>query len=417
MKRLVKPSVVNGTVIAPASKSVAQRAIALASMAKGKSEIIFPGNSDDVIAAINVCRELGADIKELNDRLVVKGDITAPAKTLNCGESGLGIRMFSCIAATLNQPVTLTGHGSLATRPMAVVEQSIRAMGASCSTQNGRVPITVCGPITGGLAQVDGSVSSQVLTGMLMASPLAKADTTILVENLQSKPYIDLTIETMNSFGVNVENTDYSEFRIQGNQSYSPSKLIVEGDWSGAAFLLVAGAIAGNVRLENLNPMSKQADKAIIEALLWAGAGVSIHFEHIEVSKKELNPFHFDATHCPDLFPPLVALAAHCKGESRILGVSRLRVKESDRATTLQQEFAKLGVRIDIKGELMRIFGGKVNSGMVLSHGDHRITMACAVAALAADGDIEIEGTEAVGKSYPEFFKDLMTIISEDYNQ
>ncbi|MDX9847971.1 MAG: 3-phosphoshikimate 1-carboxyvinyltransferase [Tenuifilaceae bacterium] len=417
MKRLVKPSVVNGTVRAPASKSVAQRAIALASIAKGNSEIIFPGNSDDVIAAIKVCRELGADIKELNDRLVIKGDITAPAKTLNCGESGLGIRMFSCIAATLNQPVTLTGHGSLATRPMGIVEQSIRAMGASCSTQNGRVPITVCGPITGGLAQVDGSVSSQVLTGMLMASPLAKADTTILVENLQSKPYIDLTIETMKAFGVNVENLDYKKFHISGNQNYSPATFTVEGDWSGAAFLLVAGAVAGKVRVDNLLPMSKQADRAIIQALMWAGARISIQKDFIEVSKHELNAFHFDATHCPDLFPPLVALAAHCKGESRILGVSRLRVKESDRATTLQQEFAKLGVRIDIEGELMRIFGGKVNSGMVLSHGDHRITMACAVAALAADGDIEIEGTEAVGKSYPEFFKDLMTIISEDYNQ
>lgn len=412
MKRLVKPSVVNGTLRAPASKSVAQRAIALASMAKGQSEIIFPGNSDDVIAAINVCRELGTDIKELNDRLVIKGDITAPSKTLNCGESGLGIRMFSCIAATLNQPVTLTGHGSLATRPMAIVEQSIRAMGASCSTQNGRVPITVCGPITGGLSKVDGSLSSQVLTGMLMAAPLAKADTTIQVENLQSKPYIDLTIETMNAFGVNVENLDYKKFHISGNQNYSPATFTVEGDWSGAAFLLVAGAVAGKVRVDNLLPMSKQADRAIIQALMWAGARISIQENFIEASKHELNAFHFDATHCPDLFPPLVALAANCEGESRILGVSRLRVKESDRAATLQQEFAKLGVKISIEGELMKIYGGKVKSGKVQSHGDHRIAMACAVAALAADGEVEIAGAEAVGKSYPEFFEDLFAVCN-----
>ena len=410
MKRLVKPSAVDGTVRAPASKSVAQRALALASMASGKSEIAFAGNSDDVIAAIRVCRDLGADIQERENMLIVNGGVTVPAQTLSCGESGLGIRMFSCIAATLNQPVTLTGHGSLATRPMGIVEQSVRAMGAHCSTQNGLVPITVCGPITGGLAQVDGSLSSQVLTGMLMAAPLAKADTIIMVENLQSKPYIDLTLEVMKAFGIEVGNNDYREFSIKGNQTYTPTTFNVEGDWSGAAFLLVAGAIAGSIRVENLNPMSKQADRAIIEALLWAGAGVSIHFDYIEVSRKKLNPFHFDATHCPDLFPPLVALAAHCKGESRILGVSRLRVKESDRAATLKQEFAKLGIRIELEGELMRIFGGDVKGGEVQSHGDHRIAMACAVAALAADSDIEIEGAEAVEKSYPAFFEDLIVV-------
>jgi 3-phosphoshikimate 1-carboxyvinyltransferase len=408
MKKLVKPSAVNGTVKAPASKSVAQRAIALAALAKGISEIHHCGSSDDVKAAINVCRQLGANIQEFPDRLVIEGGISAPSQPLHCGESGLGIRMFSGIAATLNKPVVLTGSGTLATRPMSIVEQSIKALGAECETSNGLVPITVCGPIKGGVAQVDGSLSSQVLTGMLMAAPLANADTKIIVNNLQSTPYIDLTIETMKAFGVEVENIDYKEFRLKGNQSYSPAKYTVEGDWSGAAFLLVAGAIAGNIRVENLLPMSKQSDRRIIEALMWAGARVSIQEKFIEVCKHELNPFHFDATHCPDLFPPLVALAAHCEGESRILGVSRLRVKESDRAATLQQEFSKLGIKIEVEGELMRVFGGTVTAGSVTSHGDHRIAMACAVAALAGTGDVEIDEAEAVGKSYPEFFEDLL---------
>lgn len=410
MKRLVKPSEVSGSVIAPASKSVAQRAIALACMAKGRSEVVFPGISDDVNAAIGVCRDLGAVIKELSDRLLITGGIKQPSHPLNCGESGLGIRMFSCIAATFQQPVILNGGGTLAKRPMVIVEQSIKALGADCKTQNGFIPITVKGPIKGGVAKVDGSLSSQVLTGMLMAAPLAMADTTILVENLQSKPYIDLTIDTMKAFGVEVDNLDYKEFRIKGNQSYSPTTFTVEGDWSGAAFMLVAGAIAGKVRVDNILPMSKQADRSIIQALMWAGAKVSIQENFIEASKHELNAFHFDATQCPDLFPPLVALAAHCEGESRILGVSRLRVKESDRAATLQQEFAKMGVKISIEGELMRVFGGNVRGALVQSHGDHRIAMACAVAALAADGDIEIEGAECVGKSYPEFFDDLASV-------
>jgi 3-phosphoshikimate 1-carboxyvinyltransferase len=184
----------------------------------------------------------------------------------------------------------------------------------------------------------------------------------------------------------------------------------VEGDWSGAAFLLVAGAIAGRVRVENLKPMSKQADRAILEVLFNVGAKVSIFDKAIEVRKHELNAFHFDATHCPDLFPPLVALASHCKGESRILGVSRLRLKESDRAVTLQQEFSKLGVDITIEGELMRIKGGEVKGGGVQSHGDHRIAMACAIASLASAGDIEIENAEAVDKSYPKFFEDLNAV-------
>jgi 3-phosphoshikimate 1-carboxyvinyltransferase len=411
MRKLVKPSEVRGNVDAPASKSVAQRAIALAALAEGESEILNTGHSADVLAAIKVCRELGATVTELADRLVIQGGIKAPINPLNCGESGLGIRMFSCIAATLSQEVVLTGEGTLATRPMGIVEQSIKAIGAHCNTHNGSIPITVKGPIKGGTAKVDGSMSSQVLTGLLMAAPLAYADTVIQVNNLQSKPYIDLTIDTMKDFGIEVDNNNYKEFRIKGNQHYKSTKFAVEGDWSGAAFLLVAGAIAGKVRVDNLLPMSKQADRAIIEALIWAGAKLSIQENFIEVSKHELHAFHFDATQCPDLFPPLVALAAHCEGETRILGVSRLRVKESDRALTLQQEFAKLGVEIVIEGELMKIFGGMVKGGVVQSHGDHRIAMACAVAALGSVGDIEIDNAESVEKSYPHFFDDLAGIL------
>ncbi len=410
MKRLVKPSQVKGNITAPASKSVAQRAIALALLANGTSEIINHGTSDDVKAAIAVCNNFGANISGLDNRLEIKGGITHPNKPICCGESGLGIRMFSVIAATLNQPVILTGVGTLPSRPMKVVEESIKALGASCKTRNGFMPIEVTGPLKGGIARVDGSLSSQVLTGMLMASPLAKSDTTILVDNLQSKPYIDLTIEVMKTFGVEVQNIDYKEFRIKGNQMYTPANFTVKGDWSGAAFLLVAGAIAGSIKVENLNPTSKQADRAIIEALMWAGAKVSIQEQFIEVSKHKLNAFHFDATHCPDLFPPLVALAAHCKGESRILGVSRLYAKESDRAKTLQQEFKKLGIKIEIEGELMRVFGGSVNGGSITSHGDHRIAMACAVAALTANGDVDIDGAECVEKSYPKFFDDLVAV-------
>lgn len=411
MKRSIKPSKVDGMVVAPPSKSVAQRAIAIASMAIGQSEILLPGKSDDVLAAINVCKALGANIDNRNDGLTISGGISLPKIPLNCGESGLGVRMFSAIAASLDGEITLTGHGSLLSRPMNIIENSLGPLCELCKTNFGNLPIKVKGPLKGGVIDIDGSISSQVLTGILIASPYAKNNTTIKVDYLQSRPYIDVTIDVMKSFGVDVENKDYSEFTIKTGQKYQPRKYTVEGDWSGAAFLLVAGAIAGKVKVENLNLKSFQADKAIINALIYAGARVSMHYAHIEVTNDKLHGFDFDATNCPDLFPPLVALASQCQGESRFLGVSRLRVKESDRAATLMDEFRKLGIEITVEGELMIVKGGKVHSALVTSHGDHRIAMATAVAALNADGVVEIDGAESVKKSYPAFFEDLESLI------
>ncbi|NOU19697.1 MAG: 3-phosphoshikimate 1-carboxyvinyltransferase [Bacteroidales bacterium] len=407
MKKSIKPATVNGTITAPPSKSLAQRAIALASMSIGQSEIISVGNSDDVIAATEVCKALGAKIDVKADSLLISGGLSLPIIPLNLGESGLSVRMFSAIAATLDGEVVLTGRGSLRDRPMNIVENSLNPLCEYCRTNNGKLPITVKGPLKGGKVTIDGSISSQVLTGILMASPYAKKDVVINVENLQSRPYIDITIGMMKYFGVDVENKDYKEFKIKSGQLYQPRSYRVEGDWSGASFLLVAAAIAGKVRVENLQISSSQADKAIINALIYAGAKISMNDNHMEVSKHQLNGFHFDATHCPDLFPPLVALASHCIGESRILGVSRLRVKESDRAATLLEEFSKMGIELKVEGELMIIKGGKPQSAKVCSHRDHRITMATATAALAGEGIIEIDGIESVNKSYPDFFVDL----------
>ncbi len=410
MRSIVKPSSVNGTVVAPASKSVAQRAIAIASVSKGKSVITNIGDCDDVLAAINVCRQLGATIHREGRTLTVEGGIRPPAEPLLCGESGLGIRMFTGIASSLKEPVVLTGSGSLTKRPMSVIEQAYTQLGVSAQTTNGLLPISVNGPIVGGVANIDGSLGSQVLSGMLIASVFAQNETTIHVDNLQSKHYIDITIDVMKQFGVDVNNDDYQRFIIPAGQTYKPATVNVEGDWSGAAFMLAAGAIAGKVAVENVSPRSKQPDMAIINALMWIGANVSIRENSVEVSHNELQSFHFDATHCPDLFPPLVALAAHCEGESRILGVSRLKAKESDRAKTLQDEFAKLGIDIKIHGELMLVTGGKVKSATVNSHSDHRIAMACAIAALKAEGEVIIEGAECVAKSYPEFFANLASL-------
>jgi 3-phosphoshikimate 1-carboxyvinyltransferase len=404
------PSAVNGQVQAPASKSVAQRAIAIASLAKGTSEIYNIGNSDDVQSAIMVCKALGAEIEEEGTNLTVKGGIKTPSGPLNCGESGLGIRMFSALAAILNEPVTLTGEGSLKERPMKMIEESLQAANVQCEIQNGLVPVVVKGPFKGGTVEIDGSVSSQVLTGLLIAAPHALFPVTFRVGDLKSRPYVDITTRMMRDFGVVVENKDFKEFVVPAPQKYISKSYSVEGDWSGAAFLLVAGAIAGEVTVTNLDFQSAQADKAILTALKNSGAQLLVEKDRITVKKSQLKAFRFDATHCPDLFPPLVVLAAACDGISQIRGVSRLRGKESDRATSLQQEFGKLGLYISLEGDNMLIKGNSLNGGMVFSHNDHRIAMACAVAGLIASESVIIDKAEAVNKSYPEFFEDLRRI-------
>lgn len=410
MQYIAHPSGIKGRLRAPSSKSVAQRAIAVASMASGRSVIDFPGNCDDVLAAINVCRTLGVKIEQHEQSLIIDGGISLPAQPLHCGESGLGIRMFSGVAATFGEEVILTGSGSLMNRPMHMIETTLAAVGVSCRSSGGRLPLFIKGPVRGGTATIDGSQSSQALTGLLIASPKAEKDVTILVNDLKSKEYIDITIRVMRSFGVEVTNNDYAAFIIRAGQAYRPSHFTVEGDWSGAAFLLVAGAIAGSIAVDNLDRHSTQPDRKILEALCDAGANIKQAEGSVEITRGQaLRGFVFDATHCPDLFPPLAALAANCTGISRIFGVSRLKNKESDRATTLMDTFGKLGLDISLDGDAMVITGGPIQGANIHSHSDHRIAMAGAVAALNARSKVIIDHAEAINKSYPAFFTDLET--------
>ena len=249
-----------------------------------------------------------------------------------------------------------------------------------------------------------------MLTGFLIALPLAKHDTILHVKDLKSKPYIDMTIGIMDDFGVLVEHDNYQEFRVRSGQKYTPRAYTIEGDWSGAAFLLVAGALGGDVRVNNLAAESNQADVAILQAIKDAGAVVSTEQNSVSVEKMELNAFSFDATECPDLFPPLVALAAHCDGNSIITGVSLLKHKESDRAAVLKKEFAKLGTEIELDGDIMVVKGGTLKGGKMHANNDHRIAMAGACAAILAKEPVEIENPECIAKSYPGFYDDFNEI-------
>ncbi len=424
MKVTIQPSGLRGSVRAPASKSSMQRACAAALLHQGETVLHHPGHSQDDLAAKAVIRALGADVQETNGDLHIRSagypaSLPESAEEIDCGESGLGIRMFTPLAALAEKRLTITGRGSLRYRPMDYFDTWLPRLGVTVSSRGGKLPLTVEGPLRPADIEVDGSLSSQFLTGLLLAYSAAAAENvTIRVRDLRSRPYIDLTLDVMQRFGMRMpQNENYQAFHFEKNTGENPSPgkgrvdYTVESDWSGAAFLLVAGAIAGPLKVTGLDLLSKQADKAIVEVLMSAHAGIAMEAKGIHIHPGGMNGFTFDATDCPDLFPPLVALAAYCRGETVIGGVSRLIHKESNRALSLQEEFRKMGLPVVIEEDKMIISGGRGLTGArVHSHHDHRIAMACAVAALGATGETIIEEAGAVRKSYPDFFQDLKSL-------
>jgi 3-phosphoshikimate 1-carboxyvinyltransferase len=431
MIAIVYPSKLQGDQVAPASKSSMQRACAAALLHQGKTIIHNPGHSNDDLAALEVIQKLGAIVEvdklvsneiEQSTVRVSSNGVKPIGPEMNCGESGLGIRMFTPIAALSNQSITIQGEGSLVKRPMHFFDEIFPSLGIQINSNKGYLPIQIKGPLQPASITVDGSLSSQFLTGLLMAyAATDNYDVEIKVLDLKSKPYIDLTLAVLNAFGWNVKHTNYESFHFSHHSPLNPViEYTVEGDWSGAAFLLVAGAIAGPIKVKGLQLNSTQADKKIMSALISAHASITIHADGIILgpntdpeknSIEALTAFTFDATDCPDLFPPLVALASVCNGVTEIKGVSRLAHKESDRGITLQTEFAKMGIRIDLEGDAMKIYGGAgIQSATVFSQHDHRIAMACGVAALCANGPIAITEAEAINKSYTDFYTHLQQL-------
>jgi 3-phosphoshikimate 1-carboxyvinyltransferase len=427
MRATVYPNTLRGEQVAPASKSSMQRACAAALLHRGTTRILNPGHSNDDLAAIDVIQKLGAIVKtedaskeKINSTSIIvhSNGVQPIGDTMNCGESGLGIRMFTPIAALSDQSITVEGIGSLLKRPMHFFDTIFPKLGIEIQSQAGYLPIQIKGPLKPANIEVDGSLSSQFLTGLLMAfAATENTNAVIEVQGLKSKPYIDLTLSVLNTFGWKVQHQDYKRFEFLAHPPLADHiDYTVEGDWSGAAFLLVAGAIAGPIVVKGLQLNSTQADKAVMQALKDAGASIDINENAIQIGPAKdkagvvgsLKAFEFDATHCPDLFPPLVALAAVCNGVTILHGVSRLAHKESDRGLTLQKEFAKLGIRIELNQDRMMVYGGTgIKGAEVFSQHDHRIAMACGVAALCADGPITITDAEAVNKSYTDFFKHL----------
>lgn len=411
MEKTIHPSQVSGEVRPPCSKSYGQRALAAALLSDGETTLSNIELCDDTRYAMNVITGLGASVRQTGPtEYVIRGGLAPITDTINTGESGLATRLFTPIAALCDRRMTITGTGTMLRRPIGMMIDPLRNLGVQVRS-NGYLPITVQGPLRGGETDVEAYVSSQFLTGLLMSLPLAEGDTILHVEQPNSLPYLAVTVDLASKFRIRMEHNGFREFFIPGGQHYHPAKLHIEGDWSSAAFMLVAGAIAGEVTAKRMNTLSLQADLAIIQALTKAGAVIITTPDEITVRKRELTGFDFDATQRPDLFPILAVLGANCEGTTHIRGVNRLVYKESNRAEAIVSEYTKLGMDVALEDDVMTVRGGSLSGGTIDSCNDHRIAMAAAIAALAASGPVTITNAQAVTKSYPRFWDDLDSII------
>lgn len=413
----VFPSVIEGTISPPPSKSAMQRACALALLHHGRTIVSNPGASSDDLVAVKLLADMGAETTYDSGNLVVQSNgIPEPKKFLFMGESGLSARMFTPIAAISGAEICITGEGSLLRRPMHFFDEVLPQLGIRCRSESGYLPLTLQGPMVPADIHIDGSRSSQYLTGLLysMAS-CAKYRISLTVDNLVSRPYIDLSMSLMRHFGWKVEAEGYRLFHLlPGNELLNRDiHYRVEGDWSQAAVLLVAGLLSGRaLTVTGIDLKSVQADRMILRALEQAGALFLVSADAVTIRRSDiLRPFRFDATQSPDLFPPLVAMAAACKGLSVIRGVSRLADKESNRSEALMQVYADLGVNIKIAGDDLLIEGNeRIRSATVHAFNDHRIAMSIALSGLRAEGPVTITGAASVKKSWPAFFDNLSSL-------
>lgn len=411
---IVFPGTYQGIIRIPASKSDSQRALLAAGLSHGTTILKGVGNSEDELAMINTIQSIGAVVSQQDGEYNIQGTNKIPESlSLDLGESGLGARLMIALLLMHSGKYKLSGQGSLLTRPFTFFKENFQDRVPFYTDTNEGLPIAFEGGFTGGELHVSGKQSSQYISGLLMALPLAKEDSHVFVEELNSKPYVQMTLNTLAQFGIQIQQHQLKEFIIPGNQKYLPNTYTVEGDWSSASYWLVASALGKKIKVAGLSVHTLQADKAILKA--FAAANCSVHYTEngMYIDGRERKPFVFNATDAPDLFPALASLAALTEGESKIVGLSRLMHKESNRGETIQSEMAKLGIEItlDHQQDCMLIAGKKsIFGGRVFSNNDHRIAMCLAVLGMFSENPIEIENPEAVKKSYPGFWKDLESL-------
>ncbi len=396
------PHSLKGAVRAVPSKSYAHRMLIWAALSGGS---VSYGKSDDAHLTAQGLAALGFEADFADNSVNYKG-FSRPRGTQKVfvGESGSTLRFLLPLAAALGVDATFETAGRLGERPMDALTAALCPHGVTATAHG------VCGALKSGKFEVDATVSSQFVTGLLMALPILKGDSEImLLGRTVSAPYIDVTLDVLSRAGIRVDRTQ-NGFFVPGGQKYAKEQAVVPGDFSGAAFPLVAGALGGKVTVKGLDLSSKQGDKAILDALALFGAEVAVNNDVVEVAKKDANAFCVDVGETPDLAPILSVLAAFAKGESVLKNVSRLRDKESDRLFAIEEMLGKAGIEAKEDGDRLLIVGGKPQGAAFRSFSDHRMAMSEAILAAYAAGQSEVDDFLCVKKSYPEFWRDYQAL-------
>ena len=425
MKIKIKPSILNGKIEIPPSKSYSHRAVIAAALAESgkKSKIDNLKFSVDITTTTDIMENWGAKIKRFESALEIIGNdgkVVRKDKYVQCNESGSTIRFLIPIGITDENELIFDGKGKLVDRPLDSYYRIFDKQGIFYKNENGKLPLTVNGKLKAGNYEVDGNISSQFITGLLYALPLLDGDSKLTInKNLESKGYIDLTLEILKLAGIEIVNNNYKSFDIKGNQIYNPFDYTVEGDYSQVAFWIVAGIISANrnneVKCLHVNKNSLQGDREIIEIVQRMGANLEIFDDYVVVKPSKTQGTVIDISQCPDIGPILTVLAALSKGETRIINGERLRIKESDRITSIKTELNKLGANVAEEGDSLVIQGVEGFAGGVIVNAwnDHRIAMSLAIASTRCEKEIILEEAESVRKSYPHFWDDFMKMGGE----
>ncbi len=395
----ISPSVLRGNLSIPASKSCAHRAVICAALADGVSTLSGITMSKDIEATISSMTALGASFEINGDIVTVKGisgGIDGTAE-IDCNESGSTLRFIMPVAAALGVKSVFIGKGRLPQRPIDIYKRELKNHGITFHTEE--MPYEISGVLTGGKYEIEGNVSSQFITGLLFALPLAKEDSEIIMtSHLESRPYVNITIDILRHYGIEISETENS-FLIKGNQKYTPYDEHIEGDYSQAAFFFVANALGSDVNILNLKENSVQGDKAITDIIADT------------LKNGSVTGYKADCSDIPDLVPILSVLGAYGNMPSTIYNAERLRIKESDRLAACADMLNNLGGNVTVTSDGLEILPTNgLNGGTIDSYGDHRIVMAAAIAALNCKGDVIIKGAEAAEKSYPTFFEDYVKL-------
>ena len=420
----ILPTKLQGTVVAPSSKSMGHREIICAGLAAGTSIIDNISMSKDIEATMRCLKAINVAVDEIPSMIEGRkalqisgtGHPLAAADSVDCGESGSTLRFFLPLGANLNCPLTFTGHGKLVSRPLQAYYDIFDEKFIQYFNDNGNLPVTVNGRLTPGTYKLPGDVSSQFVSGLLFALPMLNADSVIEITSpLESSAYVDMTINCLAKFGIQIENEGgmHRRYLVKGKQHYQAQDSQVEGDWSQSAFWTVGGSLGTSITCEGVNVNSLQGDQAVVGIMERMGAAIKQDANSVTVNSGVTKATMIDAANCPDIIPVLTVLAAVSEGTTKIINAGRLRIKECDRLAAMTSELNKMGAAITEESEGLTIIGkpeGLKGGVTVDAWNDHRIAMSLAIAAQKCREPIILTGAESVAKSYPTFWEDYKSV-------